>query len=189
MTQVDDYKLPWKYKDALTVNDLAYTFLNSYEDEISDSSKQVEAIKELITDTHIVDIFRNLLDGTISVNSAITGVKIIGRGGRSITQGIISGGTSVISSKVIMDVLVDFNKMILKSDSFPLNPLKSKTLVIASQNETFLSCDRNVRALSEIGYSRIDHGRIGTSFVNKNIWSVDDNFSVRSDVDEAFESL
>ena len=28
MTQVDDYKSPWKYKDATTVNDTAYTFLN-----------------------------------------------------------------------------------------------------------------------------------------------------------------
>ena len=36
MTQVDDYKSPWKYKDATTVNDTAYTFLNSYHDEISE---------------------------------------------------------------------------------------------------------------------------------------------------------
>ena len=28
-----------------------------------------------------------------------------------------------------------------------------------------------------IGDSRIDHGRIGTPFVKKNIWSGDDNFS------------
>ena len=28
MTQVDDYKTPWKDKDASTVNDLAYQFLN-----------------------------------------------------------------------------------------------------------------------------------------------------------------
>ena len=39
MTQVDDYKSPWKDKDATTVNNTAYTFLNSYDDEISDSSK------------------------------------------------------------------------------------------------------------------------------------------------------
>ena len=38
----------------------------------------------------------------------------------------------------------------------------------------------NVRASSEIGNSRIDHVRIGTPIMNKNIWSVDDNFSVRS---------
>ena len=36
MTQVDDYKSPWKDKDATTVNDTAYTFLNSYHDEISE---------------------------------------------------------------------------------------------------------------------------------------------------------
>ena len=35
MTQVDDYKLPWKDKDATTVNDMAYTFLNSYDAKIS----------------------------------------------------------------------------------------------------------------------------------------------------------
>ena len=35
MTQVDDYKLPWKDKDATTVNDTAYTFFNSYDDEKS----------------------------------------------------------------------------------------------------------------------------------------------------------
>ena len=53
MTQVDDYKSPWKYKDAPTVNDSAYTFLNSYDDEISDSSKHVEASKDPIKDTHV----------------------------------------------------------------------------------------------------------------------------------------
>ena len=30
MTQVEDYKSPWKDKDALTVNDSAYTSLNEY---------------------------------------------------------------------------------------------------------------------------------------------------------------
>ena len=78
---------------------------------------------------------------------------------------MISGGTSIISSNVITDVLTDSSKMIIKSDSFPLNPHKSQTLVIASQNELFLSFDRNVRVSSEIGDSRIDHGRIGTPFL------------------------
>ena len=53
MIQDDDYKSPWKDKDATTFNDAAYIFLNSYEDEISDSSKQVEASKEQIKDTHV----------------------------------------------------------------------------------------------------------------------------------------
>ena len=174
MTQVDDYKSPWKDKDATTVNDTAYTFLNSYDDEISDSDKMVEAIKEPIKDTHD----HNTSVGTTSFNSVVTRAGIIGRRGCSITQGMISGDTSIIIRNVITHVLKDSSKMILKSDSFPLNHLKSKTLVIASQPEPFLSCDRNVRPSSEIGDSRPDHGRIGTPFVNKNIWSGDDNFSV-----------
>ena len=178
MTQVDDYKSDWKDKDATTVNDSAYTFLNSFEDEISDWSKHVEASKEPITDTYIVKRVRNLLDGTISVNSTATVIGIIGPGECSIAQGMISGVTSTISSNVITDILTDYSKMILKSNSFPLKPLKSKTLVIAPKTEPFLSCDRNIRASIEIGDSRIDHGRIGTPFVNKNIWSGDDNFSV-----------
>ena len=98
---------------------------------------------------------------------------------------MISGGAKIISSNVITDVLADSSNMILKSDSFSLDPLKSQTLVIASQNEPFISCDRNVHASSGIGDSRIDHCRIGTPSVNKEIWSVDDNFSVRSDGGEA----
>ena len=75
--------------------------------------------------------------------------------------------------------------MIFRTNTFPLGPFKSQTLVIASQNKPMLSCNRIVRASSEIEYSRIDHCRVETPIVNKNIWSVDDNFSVRSDVDEA----
>ena len=37
----------------------------------------------------------------------------------------------------------------------------------------------------EIGDSRPERGSIGTPFVNKDIWSRDDNFSVLSGVDEA----
>ena len=75
--------------------------------------------------------------------------------------------------------------MILKTDKFPLDPFKSQTLVIASQNEPTLSCNRIVRASSDNGNSRIDHSSIGTQIVNKRIWSVNENFSVRSDVDKA----
>ena len=138
MTQVDDYKSPWKDKYATRVNDTVYIFLNSNDDEISDFSKQVEtsknpkgpsdelsgsdkmvkASKEPIKDTHI----HNTSVGTNSVDSTVTGVVIIGRGGRGITQGMISGGTSIIISNVITDVLKDCSKMILKIHLFPLNP-------------------------------------------------------------------
>ena len=55
MTQEDDYKSPRKDKDATTVNDTldntSYTFLNSFNDDISDSSKHVETSKDPIKDT------------------------------------------------------------------------------------------------------------------------------------------
>ena len=74
MTQVDDYKSPWKDKYALTVNDLAYNFLNEYEDEISDSGGTIEASKEPITDTHV----RNTSVVTTSVDPVVIGVGITG---------------------------------------------------------------------------------------------------------------
>ena len=46
-----------KNKDASTVNNSAYHNSDEYEYKISDSSKQVEASKEPITDTHILTEF------------------------------------------------------------------------------------------------------------------------------------
>ena len=92
---------------------------------------------------------------------------------------MISGGTSIVKD-VVTGVLADSGKMII-----PLNPFKSQTLVIASQNEPTLSCNRIVRVSSDIGNSGIDHGRIGTPITNKKIWSEDDNFRVKIDVEES----
>ena len=54
MTQEDYYKSLWKDKDATAVNnmldDTAFTFLNSFQDDTSDSSKQVETSKYSIKD-------------------------------------------------------------------------------------------------------------------------------------------
>ena len=84
MTQVDDYKSPWKDKYATTVNDSAYTFLNSWNDDESDSSKQVETSKEPIKYTHVNDTSV----GTTNVDPAVIGVGIIGRGGpRAMSRG------------------------------------------------------------------------------------------------------
>ena len=74
--------------------------------------------------------------------------------------------------------------MTLESDSFPFDPLKAQTLIITTLTEHFLTSDGDVRSTSVIGYSRPNHGRIGTPFVNKDIWSRDYTFSVRSDVGE-----
>ena len=111
------------------VKDTAYIFLNSYDDEISNSDKVLEASKNPIKDTHV----HNTSVGTTSVDSVVTTFGIIGQGGRR----DISEGTSIISSNITTHVLTDYSKMILKSDSFPINHLKSKTLVIASQPESF----------------------------------------------------
>ena len=115
MTQEDDYKSPWKDKDATdskkvnyTLDDTGFTFLNSFQDDTSDSSKQVETgmkpikytqtIKEPITDdTHIVNIVPYLQDVPTNVDPVVTGVGIIGQGGPqtiiggSIFQRIIQG--------------------------------------------------------------------------------------------------
>ena len=195
MNQEDDYKPPWKDKDATTVNntvndtviDWEYTFLNSWNDDESDLSKHVMTSKEIIKDTHVHDTSV----GTTNVDPVVTGVGIIGQGqsraisGGSITKGIIHGGRSIISSNVITHVLTDYSEMIIKSVPFPFNPIKSQTLVIAPLTKPFMTCDRDVRTSSKIEYSRPEHVRIGTPFVNKNICSGDDNFSVGSDVGEA----
>ena len=70
MTQVDDYKSPWKDKNATTINYTANKFLNSYDDEISDSNKMFGANKEPIKDTHV----HNASVGTTSVDSVVSGV-------------------------------------------------------------------------------------------------------------------
>ena len=95
-----------------------------------------------------------------------------------------SWGGSISSKNVITHALTNSSKMTLKSDSFPFDPLKSQTLVIAPLKEPFLTSDREVRVSSEIGDSRPERGRIGIPFVNKHICSGDDAFTVQSDVGE-----
>ena len=155
----------------LTINDSAYYNEDEHKYEISDSSKQVEASKEPITYTHV----RNTSIRIVGVKPSTVGVGIIGRG---ITQCVISGGISIVKN-VVTDVLPDSSKMILKTNTFPRNPSKSQTLMIASQDESTLSSNRIVRTSSDIGKSRIDHGRIGTPITNKNIWSADEKFRVK----------
>ena len=94
----------------LTINDSAYYNEDEHKDEISDSSKQVEASKEPITDTHV----RNTSVGIVSVKPAAVGFGIIGRG---ITQGVISRGTSMVKN-VVTDVLKDSSKMISRHIRF-----------------------------------------------------------------------
>ena len=74
------------------LDDTGFTFLHSFQDETSDSIKQVETsmepikytqtIKEPITDdTHNVDRVRYLQYGPSNMDAVVTGVGIIGEGG------------------------------------------------------------------------------------------------------------
>ena len=115
MIQDDNYKLPWKSKDATvattvnnTLDDTGYTYLNLYQTDTSDSSKHVETskepikytqtIKESIKGPYIVDICRYLQDGPTNMDPVLTGVGIVGQGGPwtisrvSIYQSIVHGG-------------------------------------------------------------------------------------------------
>ena len=166
--------------------------MNKHVETNKEPIKDTHTSKEPITDTHVFDRVRKLQDGNTNVEPVVTGVRIIGQGGPraisggSITLSIIHGGVGgIIRSNVITHVLTNSSEMTLKSDSFPFNPLKSQTLLIALLTKPFLDCDRDVLASSENGDSRPEHSRIGTPFVNKEIWSRDDNVSVRSDVGEA----
>ena len=210
MTQVDGYKSPWKNKDATdatTVNnaldDTGYTFLDSYQTDTSDSSKQVETSKypikdtqtikdPIIDDTHIVDRCRYLQDGPTNMDPVLTGVGIIGqRGPRtisrgSISQSIIQGGESIIYINVITHVLTNSSKMTLKSDSFTFDSLKVQTLMITPLMEPFLTSDRDIRTTIVIGKSSPNHSRIGTPFMKKDISSGDNVLiTVQSDIDKA----
>ena len=72
-----------------------------------------------------------------------------------------------------------------KRDYFAFDPLKVQTLVLAPLTEPFLTSDRDIHTKSVIGDSSPNHSRIGTPFMNKDIWSRDDALiTVRSDVGE-----
>ena len=108
MTKEDNYKSPWKEKDATyattvnnTFDDTGFTLLDSFQDDTSDSSKQVETskkptkdtqtikepikdtqkIKEPITDdNHIVYRVRYLQYGPTNMDPVLTEVGIIEQG-------------------------------------------------------------------------------------------------------------
>ena len=126
------------------------------------------------------------------MDQIVTGFGIIGQGGsRDIswgihTQSIIQGGENVICSDVITHILTNSGELALESGSFPFNPLKAETLMVASLDEPFLASNGNVRSASIIGASRPNQIRIIAPGMNEDILSRDDVLStVRSDVGEA----
>ena len=120
------YKSPMKNKESKTINDSVYYESDENADKISDSSKQVDASNEPITDTHIVDRVRNLSFGIVSIEPAVIEVRIIGQG---ITQGVISGRTNIVNN-IVTYILRDSSKQLFETNMFQLNSLQSETLVI-----------------------------------------------------------
>ena len=115
----------------------------------------------------------------------LTGFSIIGQGGSrtisggSHTQSLVQGGGNIICSDVITHVLTNYDELTLECDSFPFNPLKAETLMVAPLDEPFLASDGNVRSASIIGASRPNQSRIITPGMNEYISSIND---VRSTV-------
>ena len=98
---------------------------------ISDSSKHVDASNKPIKDTHIVDKINHLSVGVVSVDPAVTGVKIIGQG---INQGVINRGTN-ISINLVTNLLTNSSKILFDTNTFQLNTLQSEVLMIGPQDE------------------------------------------------------
>ena len=126
---------PMKKEKVSTINDLVYYESNEHADTMRDSSKQVDASKKPITDTHIVEGVNNLSFGIVSVEPAVIGVGIIGQG---ITQGVISGRTSIVKN-IVTDISSDSSKQLSETNTFQLNSLQSETLVIGLQDESMKS--------------------------------------------------
>ena len=106
--------------------------MDEHADTISDSSKQVDASNNTITDTHIFGVINNLSVGVISVEPAVIVVGIIGQG---IAQGVISGRTNIVGN-IVTDILTDSRKQLFRTNMFQLNSLQSETLVIGPQDES-----------------------------------------------------
>ena len=68
------YKSPIKNKEAKSINDSVYYESDEHADKISYSSKQVDASRIPITDTHIFEGINNLSVGVIRVKPAVIGV-------------------------------------------------------------------------------------------------------------------
>ena len=97
-----------KEEKVSTINDSVYYESDEHVDTMSDSSKQFDASNKPITDTHIVDRVRNLSVGIVSVEPAVIGVGIIGRG---ITQGVISVRTSIVKN-IVTGISSDSSKQL-----------------------------------------------------------------------------
>ena len=108
------------------------------------------------------------------VEPAVIGVGIIGRG---ITQGVISGRTSIVNN-IITDISLDSSKQLFETNTFQLNLLQSETLVIGLQDESKKITNMIISTTSDSRKIRGNFiSRIDTPIVNKNVLGVIDTTS------------
>ena len=170
MVQDDDYKSPWKIKDATVATGLKTVTYSSDSDEKPAASnepiKDTPTLKEPIKGSQLGKRVRHSEDVPTNMDPIVTGFGIIGQGGYrdisggSHTQSIIQGGENIICSDVITHVLTNSGELTLECESFPFNPLKAETLIVVPLDEPFLASDGNVRSASIIGASGLDQSRM-----------------------------
>ena len=134
-----------KNKEEKAIDDSVYHESDENTDKISDSSKEVYASNKPITDTHIVEGINNLSVGVVSFDPAIIGVRIIGRG---ITQGVISGRTSLFNN-IVTDISSDSSKQLFETNMFQLNSLQYKALAIGLQDKPMKIINRIISTPSD----------------------------------------
>ena len=186
MSQDDDYKSTWKIKYP---TGLKAVMDSSDSDEKPAARKEpitsTQTLKEPIKGSHLGKRVRHSEVGSTDMDNVVTGLGIIGQGGpRAIsggshTQSIIKGGENIVRSDVITHVPTNPEKVTLRTDYFPFDPLKAQTLMVASLVKPFLTSNGNVRSASIIGSSRPDQSRIIAPGMNEYISS---RYDVRSTV-------
>ena len=170
MVQDDDYNSPWKIKYATVATGLnAITYSSDSDEKLAVRKEPItdtQTLKEPIKGSHLGERVRHSEDGYTDIDPTVTGFLIIGEGGPrdisggSHTQSIIQGGKNIICSDVITHVLTNPDELTPKINSFPFNPLKEQTLMVASLDEPFMVSNWNVRSAIIIGSSRPDQSRI-----------------------------
>ena len=193
MVQYDDYKLPWKIKDATGLK--AVTDSSDLDENPAARKEPItdnQTLKEPIIGSHLGKRVRHSEDGHTDMDPTVTGFVIIGQGGPwaisggSHTQSIIQGGENIVRSDVITHVLTNPDEVTLGTDSFTFDPLKAQTLMVAPLDEPFLTSNGNARSASIIGASRPDQSRIIAPGTNSDISSRDNlRSTVQNDVGEA----
>ena len=123
MVQDDDYKPPWKVKDATVATGLKTVTYSSDSDEKPAARKEpityTQTLKEPIKGYHLGKRVRHSEDLPTKMEPTVTGFGIIGQGGSrdiiggSHTQSIVQGGENIIRSDVIPHVLTDSGELTL----------------------------------------------------------------------------